>query len=127
MSKHVHRFPLFSITASLHIKGTSALMLWHGLTQTTHACQYRLLHVLFISSLPQHAALSISLPLLTRLKLVVASLNTFLVYSTLGVLLHNCCYLFLKQPRIGDCYGCRNLLAANYGSNKFFHNLCNMG
>ncbi|VUZ54498.1 unnamed protein product [Hymenolepis diminuta] len=35
-SKHVHRFPLFSITASVHIKVTSALMLWHGLTQVTH-------------------------------------------------------------------------------------------
>ncbi|VUZ48137.1 unnamed protein product [Hymenolepis diminuta] len=36
MSKRVHRFPLFSIAASLHIKGTSALMLWRGLTQVTH-------------------------------------------------------------------------------------------
>ncbi|VUZ46961.1 unnamed protein product, partial [Hymenolepis diminuta] len=52
-----------SITASLHIKGTSALMLWRGLTQmthiklplffqTTHTDQCGLLHVLFISSLP---------------------------------------------------------------------------
>ncbi|VUZ52302.1 unnamed protein product [Hymenolepis diminuta] len=70
MSKRVHRFPLFSITASLHIKGTSVLMLWRGLTQlplffqtTTHTGQCGLLHVLFISSLPQHAALSLSLPL----------------------------------------------------------------
>ncbi|VUZ53537.1 unnamed protein product [Hymenolepis diminuta] len=35
MSKHVHQFPLFSITASFHIKGTSALMPWRGLTQVT--------------------------------------------------------------------------------------------
>ncbi|VUZ42522.1 unnamed protein product [Hymenolepis diminuta] len=60
MSKRVHRFPLFSITASLHIKGTSALMLWCGLTQTTHTGQCGLLHVLFISSLPQHAPLFLS-------------------------------------------------------------------
>ncbi|VUZ56553.1 unnamed protein product [Hymenolepis diminuta] len=65
MSKRVHRFPLFSITASFHIEGTSALMLWRGLTQimTAHAGQHGLLHVLFISSLPQHAALPLSLPL----------------------------------------------------------------
>ncbi|VUZ51794.1 unnamed protein product [Hymenolepis diminuta] len=74
MSKRVHRFPLFSITASLHIKSTSALMIWRGLSQVTHiklllffqtkhAGQCGLLHVLFISSLPQHAALSLSLPL----------------------------------------------------------------
>ncbi|VUZ49896.1 unnamed protein product [Hymenolepis diminuta] len=74
MSKRVHRFPLFSITASLHIKGTSALMLWSGLTQvthiklllflqTTHTGQCGLPHVLFISSLSQHAALPLSLPL----------------------------------------------------------------
>ncbi|VUZ45003.1 unnamed protein product [Hymenolepis diminuta] len=31
--------------------------------QTTHADQYELLHVLFVSSLPQHAALPLSLPL----------------------------------------------------------------
>ncbi|VUZ51939.1 unnamed protein product [Hymenolepis diminuta] len=51
---------------------------------------YGLLHFLFTSSLPQHAALSLSV---TRFKLVVASLNTFLVYSIvlLSVLLHNCC------------------------------------
>ncbi|VUZ41821.1 unnamed protein product [Hymenolepis diminuta] len=36
MSKRVHRIPLFSITALLHIKSTSALMLWRGLTQVTH-------------------------------------------------------------------------------------------
>ncbi|VUZ51039.1 unnamed protein product [Hymenolepis diminuta] len=66
MSKRVHRFPLFSITASLHIKGTSVLMLCRGLTQlplffqTTHTGQCGLLHVLFISSLSQHAALSLS-------------------------------------------------------------------
>ncbi|VUZ45091.1 unnamed protein product [Hymenolepis diminuta] len=36
MSKHVRRFSLLSITASLHIKGTSGLMLWRGLTQVTH-------------------------------------------------------------------------------------------
>ncbi|VUZ43225.1 unnamed protein product [Hymenolepis diminuta] len=69
MSKRVHRFPLFSITASLHIKGTSALMLWCDLTQVTHiklplffqtahTGQCGLLQVLFISSLPTHTALS---------------------------------------------------------------------
>ncbi|VUZ44861.1 unnamed protein product [Hymenolepis diminuta] len=36
MCKRVPRFPLYSITASLRIKGTSALMLWPGLTQVTH-------------------------------------------------------------------------------------------
>ncbi|VUZ40054.1 unnamed protein product [Hymenolepis diminuta] len=36
MSKRVHRFPLFSITALLHINSTSALMLGRGLTQVTH-------------------------------------------------------------------------------------------
>ncbi|VUZ54433.1 unnamed protein product [Hymenolepis diminuta] len=36
MSKRVHRFPLFSIAASPHIKGTSALMLWRSLIQVTH-------------------------------------------------------------------------------------------
>ncbi|VUZ49721.1 unnamed protein product [Hymenolepis diminuta] len=87
MSKRVRRFPLFSITASLHIKGTSALMLWRGLTQTTHTGQCGPLHVLFISSLPH----SLSPLSVTRFKLVVASLNTFLVYSTLGVPLLNCC------------------------------------
>ncbi|VUZ54002.1 unnamed protein product [Hymenolepis diminuta] len=64
-----------SITVSLHIKGTSGLMLWCGLTQvthkatlvfqtkTTHTGQCGLLHFLFISSLPQHAVLPLSLPL----------------------------------------------------------------
>ncbi|VUZ46897.1 unnamed protein product [Hymenolepis diminuta] len=33
MSKRVHRFPFFSITASLHLKSTSALMFSRGLTQ----------------------------------------------------------------------------------------------
>ncbi|VUZ39896.1 unnamed protein product [Hymenolepis diminuta] len=86
MSKRVHRFPLSSITASLHIKGTSALMLWRDLTQVTHiklplfsrqryACQLR--------------APTVLSPL--SLLLVVVSLNTCLVCSTLGVLLHNCC------------------------------------
>ncbi|VUZ41872.1 unnamed protein product [Hymenolepis diminuta] len=86
MSNRVHRFPLFSITASLHIKGTSALMLWRGLTQTTHTGQCGLLRFLFISSL---LSTLLSLPL--SLLLIVASLNAFLVYSTLGVMLHNCC------------------------------------
>ncbi|VUZ49971.1 unnamed protein product [Hymenolepis diminuta] len=63
MSNRVHRFPLFSITASLHIKSTSTLLLWRGLTQTTPTGQCGLLHVLFISSLPQHAAPPLSLPL----------------------------------------------------------------
>ncbi|VUZ46233.1 unnamed protein product [Hymenolepis diminuta] len=96
MSKRVHRFPLFSITASLHIKSTSALMLWRGLTQVTHiklllffqttrTGQCGLLHVLFISRTLLSLFFSLSL-----LRIVV-SLNTCLVYSTLGVLLHTCC------------------------------------
>ncbi|VUZ57275.1 unnamed protein product [Hymenolepis diminuta] len=40
----------------------------------------------------------LSLPV-TRFKLVAVSLNTFLIYSTLGFLLYNCCYLLLKQLR----------------------------
>ncbi|VUZ40739.1 unnamed protein product [Hymenolepis diminuta] len=36
MSKRAHRFPSFSITTSLHLKSTSALMLSSGLTQATH-------------------------------------------------------------------------------------------
>ncbi|VUZ47943.1 unnamed protein product, partial [Hymenolepis diminuta] len=70
-------------------------MLWCDLTQVTHiklllffqttyTGQCGLLNVLFISSFPQHAALPLSLPL--SMLLIVASLNTCLVYSTLGVL-----------------------------------------
>ncbi|VUZ40037.1 unnamed protein product [Hymenolepis diminuta] len=85
MSKRVHRFPLFSKTASLHMKGTSALMLWCGLTQVTHmklsllsrqqdtpvsADSYTSCSSLFLSTL---LYLSLSLSLL----LVVASLNIF--------------------------------------------------
>ncbi|VUZ39623.1 unnamed protein product [Hymenolepis diminuta] len=46
--------------------------------------------------------LFLSTLLFTRFNLVVASLNTLLVYSTLSVLLHNCCQLLLKRLRIGD-------------------------
>ncbi|VUZ39625.1 unnamed protein product [Hymenolepis diminuta] len=99
MSKRVHQFPLFSTTASLHVKGTSALMLWRGLTQvthiklllffqTTHTGQCGLLHVLFISSLPQHATLPLSLPLSVT---HCGFLEYILVYSTRSVLLYNCC------------------------------------
>ncbi|VUZ54147.1 unnamed protein product [Hymenolepis diminuta] len=104
MSKRVHRFPLSSITASFHIKCTSALMLWCGLTQVTHiklALFSRQQHTLvsadsytscssplFPSTL---LSLFLSLSLSLSLLLIVASLNTFLVYSTLGVLFHNCC------------------------------------
>ncbi|VUZ40150.1 unnamed protein product [Hymenolepis diminuta] len=88
MSERVHRFPLFSITASLRIKGTSTLMLWRGLTQVTHKA------TLVFQTITTHAcqlwaSRPHSLPL--SLLLVVVSLSTFLVYSTLGVLLHNCC------------------------------------
>ncbi|VUZ50416.1 unnamed protein product [Hymenolepis diminuta] len=62
MSKRVHRFPLFSITASIHIKGTSALMLSRGLIQQRTLVSCRRLHFLFISSLPQHTP-PLSLPL----------------------------------------------------------------
>ncbi|VUZ42494.1 unnamed protein product [Hymenolepis diminuta] len=88
MSKRVHRFPLFSITASLHIKGTSALMLWCGLTQvthiklplffqTTHIGQCGLLHVLFISSFPQHAALPLSVTHCGFLEYMFGLLNSW--------------------------------------------------
>ncbi|VUZ52587.1 unnamed protein product [Hymenolepis diminuta] len=82
-------------------------MLWRDLTQVTHIKlslfsrqeQHTLVSTdsykscsspLFLSTL-----LSFSLPL--SLLLVVVSLNTCLVYSTLGVLFHNCCWLLLKQ------------------------------
>ncbi|VUZ39969.1 unnamed protein product [Hymenolepis diminuta] len=77
MSKRVHRFPLFSITASLHIKRPTALMLWRGLTQNDTLFSYGLLRY--------------SPSLTPSLLLVVVSLSTFLVHSTLGVLLHKCC------------------------------------
>ncbi|VUZ39363.1 unnamed protein product [Hymenolepis diminuta] len=53
-------------------------MFWRGLVfqTTTHACQLRA---------PKLLSLFLSL------LLVVVSLSTCLVYSTLGVLLHNCC------------------------------------
>ncbi|VUZ47425.1 unnamed protein product [Hymenolepis diminuta] len=110
--------PPFPITASFHIKGTSALMFLRVLTQVTHVkpswfstqeqctlVSYRHLNFLHISSLPQHA-LTLSLYL---------SLSHFhmLRSSFLGVLLHDCCWLLLKQPRIGDCYCFCYLLAVN--------------
>ncbi|VUZ45170.1 unnamed protein product, partial [Hymenolepis diminuta] len=77
--------------------------------QTTHTGQCGLIHVLFISSLPQHAALSPPLSV-TR----CGFFEYILVYSTLAVLFHNCCcWLLLKQLRMSDCYCCRNLLAAS--------------
>ncbi|VUZ50331.1 unnamed protein product [Hymenolepis diminuta] len=66
MSRLVHRFPPFSITASFHIKSTSAPMLSRGLTQQRTHASYRLLSFLFISSLPQSAPLSISLSLVSN-------------------------------------------------------------
>ncbi|VUZ52118.1 unnamed protein product [Hymenolepis diminuta] len=73
-------------------------MLWRGLTQVTHI-------KLPLFSRQQHTPVSadsytscssplflntlLSLFLSLSLLLIVASLNTFLVYSTLGVLLHN--------------------------------------
>ncbi|VUZ47298.1 unnamed protein product [Hymenolepis diminuta] len=63
-------------------------MLGRGLTQVTHI-KLPLFsgqqHTLVRADSYTSSALSLSL------LLVVASLNTFLVYSTLGVLLHNCC------------------------------------
>ncbi|VUZ41953.1 unnamed protein product [Hymenolepis diminuta] len=56
----------FPITASFHIKDTSVLMLSCGLTQQHMLASYWLLRFLFISSLPQHAPLSIS-PSVTRI------------------------------------------------------------
>ncbi|VUZ52702.1 unnamed protein product [Hymenolepis diminuta] len=83
MSKRVHRFPLFSITVSLRIKNTSALMLWRGLTQTTHTGQCGLLHVLFISSLPQHAALPPSVTHCGFLEYMFGLLNSWCSASQL--------------------------------------------
>ncbi|VUZ38541.1 unnamed protein product [Hymenolepis diminuta] len=63
MSKRVHRFPFLSKTASLHIKVTSALMFWRGLTQVT-----RIKLPLFsrqmtrLSVTGSYAALSLPLP-----------------------------------------------------------------
>ncbi|VUZ50419.1 unnamed protein product [Hymenolepis diminuta] len=51
---------------------------------------YRPLRFLLISSLPQHTPPSIS-PSVTRFKLVVVTLTTFLAYSTPGALLYSCC------------------------------------
>ncbi|VUZ43384.1 unnamed protein product [Hymenolepis diminuta] len=111
MSKRVYRFPPFSITASLHIKSQSALMLWRGLTQTkkTHLSVRTPTRPVHLLSSSARCSPSLSLSLSLSLLLIGAFLNTFLVYSTLGVLLHNCCWLLLKQLRIGW----RNLLAAN--------------
>ncbi|VUZ44178.1 unnamed protein product [Hymenolepis diminuta] len=62
------------ITASLHLKSTSALMLSHGFTEVTHIklslfstqkctpISYELLRFLLISPLLQHTPLSTSLP-----------------------------------------------------------------
>ncbi|VUZ51522.1 unnamed protein product [Hymenolepis diminuta] len=69
MSKRVHPFPLFPITASLHMKGASALKLWHGLTQVTH------IKLPLFSKRGQRTLLSLFLSL--SLLLIVASLNTF--------------------------------------------------
>ncbi|VUZ47558.1 unnamed protein product [Hymenolepis diminuta] len=83
MSKRVHRFPLLSITASLHIKVTSALMLWRSLIQTTHTGQCGLLHVLFISFLPQHAALPLSVTRCGFLEYMFGLLNSWCSASQL--------------------------------------------
>ncbi|VUZ54250.1 unnamed protein product [Hymenolepis diminuta] len=83
-----HRFSPFSITASFHLKNTSAFMFSRVFTQVTHIklslfstqgqhtfVSYRLLHFRAISSLSQYIPPSLSV---TRFELVVTSLNTFL-------------------------------------------------
>ncbi|VUZ50442.1 unnamed protein product [Hymenolepis diminuta] len=131
MSKRVHRFPLFSITDSLHIKrhicaqdlawpypsdSYKATLVFPDNTHWSVRTPTRPVHLLSSSTrcflyLSPFISLSLSV---TRFKLV----------STLGVLLHNCCWLLLKQLRIGDCYCCCYLLATNRwllsNSNKFF-------
>ncbi|VUZ49483.1 unnamed protein product [Hymenolepis diminuta] len=80
MFKHAHRFHLpfsLSITTTVHLKGISALMLSRGLTQNKNNARTPLLRFLLISSLPQQAPLSISISV-TRFKLLVVSLSTFL-------------------------------------------------
>ncbi|VUZ41220.1 unnamed protein product, partial [Hymenolepis diminuta] len=77
----------------------------------TLACQSPapMLHLLSSSA---HSSLYPSLSLSSIL--VAASLNTFFAKSTLGVLPYNCCWLLLRQLRIGDHYCRCNLLAANH-------------
>ncbi|VUZ51630.1 unnamed protein product [Hymenolepis diminuta] len=80
MSKRVHRFPPFAITVSFHLKSSSALMLSCGLTQVTYAklslfSTQEQRRPLFSSSAPSPLYLSLSV---TRIKLVVISLSTFL-------------------------------------------------
>ncbi|VUZ40431.1 unnamed protein product [Hymenolepis diminuta] len=93
MSRRVHRLPPFSVTASLYIKGTSAIMLSHGITQVTilvfQTEQHTLVSTDFYTSCSSPLFLSTLLSL--SLLRIVASLNTLLVYSTLGALFHNCC------------------------------------
>ncbi|VUZ56285.1 unnamed protein product [Hymenolepis diminuta] len=97
MSKHAQRFPPLSITTMIHLKSTSALILYRDLTQVTHIklslfstqqqrtrVSYRLICFLLISSLSQHAPLSIY-PSVTRFKLVVVPVTKFLAP------LYNCC------------------------------------
>ncbi|VUZ54146.1 unnamed protein product [Hymenolepis diminuta] len=118
MSKRVHRFPLSSITASLHIKRhiCAHALVWPYPSDsykaslvfqtTTHTGQCGLLHVLFISSLPQHAALPLSLPLSLSvsvthcgfLEYIFGLLDSWCSVSQLllaltqhCVLLHDCC------------------------------------
>ncbi|VUZ52522.1 unnamed protein product [Hymenolepis diminuta] len=98
MSKCVHQFPLFSVTASLHIK---RYIYPHALAWPYPSDSYKATLVLPVNThwsvrtptrpvhlLSSSARCSPSLPL--SLLLIVVSLSTFLVYSILGVLLHNC-------------------------------------
>ncbi|VUZ42486.1 unnamed protein product [Hymenolepis diminuta] len=118
-------FPSFLITASFHIKSTSALMLSRGLTQVTHIklslfstqeqntlVTYGLLCFLLISYLLQHAPLSTSLSV-TRINIRCGSLEY--IFG----LINSCCsasqllLAILRQLRIGDRYYFRYLLASN--------------
>ncbi|VUZ57082.1 unnamed protein product, partial [Hymenolepis diminuta] len=82
MSKRVHRFPLFSITASLHIKSTSALAWPHPsypykATLVFQTGQHALVSADSYTSCSSPLFLSTLLSL--SLLLIVASLNTCLV------------------------------------------------
>ncbi|VUZ51439.1 unnamed protein product [Hymenolepis diminuta] len=97
MSKRVHRFPLFSIAASLHIKRHICA---HTLAWPYPSDSYKAILVFrtdqrTLVSTDSYTSCSSPLFLNTLLSLslllIVASLNTFLVYSTRGFLLQNSC------------------------------------
>ncbi|VUZ42902.1 unnamed protein product [Hymenolepis diminuta] len=115
--------PLFSITSSLHLKSTSALMFSRDLTQVTHIklslfptqkqlthISHHLQHLLLISSFPQRSPLPLSPtrfnPYRGFLYYIFGLLNTWCSASQL--------LLALKRLRIVDCYCHCYLLTANH-------------